>query len=463
MKKRGLSICLVIIVALSTCVGFFGAFLKPQKTTFADNAEPISIVGNAYSGEGQSSFTPFDFTAGARRAGYSVCPEIDSDTSFEMSFNFSAMVDDINEYELGLWVYFSTSNSYDLKFTLVGTASSQPITIIRKFDAEVVNDLMQKPENAEIIDLEEDGFGWNYLQVPLREFVPQGDTSITFESLTVKYGSDEVVENAAKLYLYDIKLAATTFSTAEVLDENKQPFRFCKFEFYTPEQLSEVYLGDSLTIGSSSSVLKYAWVGELNIKELIDFGIERYSVSAFVGEEPWVFDFGFQFNQLGVQIVKFQITDNENPTEDFLWQAYVLTINNFVGLTFRQNIARYEVGKTVRFFVTSNSHLTNLTNLKFSIVGDCATIIEQNTDLKYVDVLIKKTGDFDLIATAKGTRLNDGDIDMEAKKTFSAFKTDTTKKTTTKVLLYVSLGAILLAGVVSGIKAIVNANKYKVR
>ena len=81
----------------------------------------------------------------------------------------------------------------------------------------------------------------------------------------------------------------------------------------------------------------------------------------------------------------------------------------------------------------------------------------------YVDVELLTSGDFTLTVTGKGSRENQAEFNIELARDYTVTKKQTVDNTGKIVALWVALGCFAAVGLGFGIKAIVDANKYKVR
>ena len=477
MKRKNLFCLLLCVFALFMSAGVFAGKFNVKNSVFAENANffqdlqtELAILPDSYNGQGANSFTPFDFETGERMQGQSLRPEVDQNNSFSLALELGGEQIDVSlGLEIGLWVYFSTKNLHNLRFTFYGQdQSAQDVEFYYTINSEVLKDNLQKQGNNTFIDGAEDGYSWNYLQIPLNLFTNGSSENVfSLNSLQIDYFSSTINSDVdyAYLYLYDISINQSNNIYFTILEQNKQPFRLVGFDFYTQDELNQVYLGDTLSINSRTSMLKYAWVGDQNIKTYIDANDNSYNVRVKVvdvdgGETLWEFMSSHTFNKTGSTIVKFEINKDD---EEILWQAFNFNVTTFNGIYFNQNITEFEEGKTIRIYLRTNQNLTQLDNLNFEIVGECAKIKSVDLENCYVDIETLSDGSFVLRATANGSRLFDPSINLSCEKEFSVVSANYGQNDTLKILMYVALGLIVGCGAVWGIWAIVKANKYKVK
>ena len=465
MKKR-----INIIIAFFILVTLI--FVAPKnRLALAETASSelkINVISREYTGEGAYSFTPFDTEAGARMAGASFKPTTNADGSFEATINFesSQYITRSLKMSLNFWAYFSSKKLLNLTFILKGETAAGENLVLSKIVASGVLKQMLSKNIGESIDISSDGYAWNRIAIPLNIFTDESGKFLAGEgvklnSLTIKFDADDKATDTefSKLYLFDTYIKADTFSDIAII--KKQPFRLVKFDFLTSAQLNNVYFGDTLTLKTHPAIIKYAWIGETNVKE----NIAAYTTRATVidGEENeanWDFNSTFTFNTEGRSIVKFEILSGSTQV---LYEAFTLDIAQFRALTFVSGLTQFVEGKTVRIYLNKNQKLTALDNVKFSVSGDCARIKSTNVDEMYVDVELLTSGDFTLTVTGKGSRENQAEFNIELARDYTVTKKQTVDNTGKIVALWVALGCFAAVGLGFGIKAIVDANKYKVR
>ena len=465
MKKRiNIIIAFLILVAL--------IFIAPiNQLVLAETASSevkINIISRDFTGEGAYSFTPFDDEAGARMTGASFKPNANADGSFDATINFetSQYITRSLRMNLDFWAYFSSKKLLNLTFILKGeTAAGDSVTLSKIVASDVLKQILSKTI-GESIDISSDGYAWNHIAIPLNIFTDESGKFLAGEgvklsSITVKFDSTEKAEDTgySKVYLFDVCVTAGAFDDVTVRE--KQAFRLVKFDFLTAAQLNNVYLGDTLTLKTHPAIIKYAWIGETNVKE----NIAAYTTRATVidddeNETNWDFNSTFTFDTEGRSIVKFEILSGSTQV---LYEAFTLDISQFRALTFVSGLTQFVEGKTVRIYLNKSQKLTALDNVKFSVTGDCAQIKATDVDEMYVDVELLTSGDFTLTVTGKGSRENQAEFNIDISRDYTVTKKQTVDNSGKIVALWVALGCFAAVGLGFGIKAIVNANKYKVR
>ena len=159
---------------------------------FQDLQTELAILPDSYNGQGANSFTPFDFETGERMQGQSLRPQVDQNNSFSLTLELGGEQIDVSlGLEIGLWVYFSTKNLHNLRFTFYGqTQSAQDVEFYYTINSEVLKDNLQKQGNNTFIDGAEDGYSWNYLQIPLNLFTNGSSENVfSLNSLQIDYFS----------------------------------------------------------------------------------------------------------------------------------------------------------------------------------------------------------------------------------------------------------------------------------
>lgn len=463
--KNLIVLCVALFLIFS---GFFANF-KVNNVVFAENTQIVKLLDENFSENNASSFTPFNFESEERMAGYSLKPSLLSNNTFSenIELNYSEILYESDNNTFGAWIYFSNKNLHNLKFSLIGQNSlGDEVSLIFVLNAETLALKLEKSEDNTYIDLTDDGYGWNYIEIPFSFASNYGAVNdgvyYNFNNLKIEYNSSSVDENVeyAEIYFYEISIYNSNLETLTVKEENKQPFRFCKFNFYSPNELNQVYAGDILSLPSRTASLAYAWIGDIDVKQNANSYIFAVKVIANNEENLWEFGTTYEFSETGNTIIKFEINDNGN---EVLWQALNFYVMEFVGISFNQSITQFSVGKTVRIYLNTNLNLTEISSLCFDIEGDCATIINVNEDSKYVDVKMNDVGTFILKATANGKRLFDDNINLSCEREFSVVGKTVNDNRKMIIVLSVLLGCAAVVGVVWGIKAIISTNKYKVR
>ena len=463
--KKTLAVFAAIVLAFSAlCTLCFGA----KNYAFADG-EPteIMLVSSSYAGalSGASlyAFTPMNFETDERMAGNSVKPNTEANGTFDITIETenSQALNASNGYELGMWIYFPSAYLFNLSITLIGAgANNMSITI----SSEELEGLLTKPTTQLFNqDAAVDGYAWNYLEIPFSAFANKtnaidGENYVAFSSIRLQYTTDsENVCNA--LLFYDIAIKDSELVSPTIKEANKQPYRLFKVE--PNVDFSEIFLGDTISLPLKSVAVKYAYIGEINV--LTD--TTNYSIVAKVGNaseiNSWEFNGNYTFDTEGATRVEF-LAVNKSNSQTVLFDIRQFEVHQFVGLAIYQNIKTFYVGQKIAIYVNTSSKLTSFDNLHFEVSGDSAKIVSSNTAEKYVVLEIVKAGSFKLKATATGERKYDASLALIAEKSFEAEGIDDGKNGV-RIALWVAFGLLAAAGIGFGIKAILDANKYKVR
>lgn len=464
-----------IIFAFCFGLMFCICFLLPAykiNVTFAESEtnNRIVLLDVNYSGTNASTFTPFDFASEKRMEGKSLKPEQTGNNTVNESLvinSVSGLVEEEN-YQLGAWVYFSSKDLLALTFTLSGQTSNGTVgSLTFSLSPQILEDKLTKSFEIPNKDDVNDGYGWNYIEIPFslaNNFnACENGQYITFTSFEISFNLTNLnpATTYSKLYFYDIAIESSNKTSITVEEENKQPFRLCKFKFYSQEELNQVYAGDVLNLPSRNGTVVYAWVGDVNILDNANSYSFKVEVSKDDSVNLWEYSSAFTFSETGQYIVKFLISKDG---EELLWQAHSFNVKTFSGINFTQSFSEFQVGKTVRIYLNTNSNLTSVSNLTFNIIGDCATISNVDENLKFVDVKMEKVGSFTLTVTGQGERLFDSNVALSCQREFNVISANANPQNTGLIItLSVVLGIIAITGIVLGIKSIIKANKYKVR
>ena len=440
--------------------------LANLKIAYAEQ-EPASIVilSSDYDYPDKSSFTPFNFSTNSRLAGYSGRFNYDEFERFEQNFSINA-VDGLSankSWELGVWVYFSTKNLHDLTITL---AKDEDKKVTFFINSEDLANLLTKQDEFGRLDQENDGYAWNYLELPFSAGAItnaiSGAEFANFDTVSFKFWANQPSEsvNYARVYIYNATIFETELNSITVQEKNKQDFRLFDINFYSKEILDSVFVSDELTLSGRQELIKFAWVGESDLKD--DF---NYSVAATFntpnGEENWELEGKKTMLAAGQASLKISI---KNGSQIVLVRAVNFTVYNFTGIAFNQTITEFNPNKTICIVLTKNSKSSNLSDLRFTISGDCAKIKEVDEANLKVYIETTATGKFTLSAEAVIDRPLKEGIEVTASKEFSVVAAKQNKDNTPIIIVLSSILAV--AGVIGlgfGIKAIIKANRYKVR
>ena len=462
---KTLAVFAAIVLAFSAlCTLGFGAKNYAQATGEEVSVELVSSgydSANLPVNASLYNFTPMDFSLDSRMSGKSVKPTSEENGTFDVSLQaeHTQTLDASHNYALCLWVYFPSVNIFNLEITLAGASGSMVYAVT----SDVLASIIAKPNDSlHSQDLETDGYGWNYLEIPFSAFnktnAISGGNYIEFETIRLRYlTSSELVSQT--LLFYDISIEESNVSSAIVKNENKQPYRLFKFD--SGLDFSAIFLGDVLQLPAKSVAIKYAYIGEDNVLE----NTTNYSIDVKVKtseeETPWEWSGSFTFNTEGAVSIIVAAAEKSSGNK-VLIKTYSFGVYEFVGLSIFQNITTFYVGQKIAIYVSASNKLTSFDNLHFEIEGESAKILNTNTAEKYVEIEIVKKGNFKLVATATGAREYDASIGLVAEKSFVAKEVED-GKSGVKIALWVALGLVAAACVGLGIKAIIDANKYSVR
>lgn len=499
MRKRIYSLIIAVITFFAIFSGFF-AVKTGNFAVFADNemqdaielGQPVHLMNGSSSLK--SDFTPFDFTNSVRMEGKSFKPkETGEHNEFnaEIALNYSQSIEKNDNNVLGIWVYFSTKNLHNLRLTLKGqTESGKPASMDFVINGAQLESMLVKSGARNLIDQPNDGFSWNFIEIPFKigtatniESESNEGQLVEFSTLAISFYSlaYEPETKYSLVQFYDAQIYVASFNNLTIKEDNKQPYRFCKFEFSTggetngnyirnENDLRQIYLGDTIKLPSRSACLKYAWVGDVDINNDIENIDSLYTCNVEVINDAetkvWEFESAFTFENTGITNIKFEVTkagEGEGKDDDVVWQAHTINVNAFEGISFNQAIDKFTLGETVRIFLFTNTNLTQFSDLSFNIASECARIVDVNLELKYIDVRMEKVGDFSIKATAKGKRLFDDNMNMQCERQFTVEGIHTKDNSGLLIAMWVILGCAAVGLIIWGIKTIVTANKYKVR
>ena len=438
---------------------------------FADGElAKVELVSPSYAGalSGASlyGFTPMNFETDERYGGQSVKPNINENGTFSVILNAENVqaLSTAKDYALKMWIYFPSTSIFNLSITLSGQNSlSEDGSLNYVITSDALTQMLAKPSDSlHSQDLETDGYGWNYLEIPFSAFskinATEGPNYIEFNAITLNYNTSSELSSGALLF-YNIAIEESAIVNPVIKEENKQPYRLFKVDANL--DFSSVFLGDQLTLPAKSVAVKYAYIGETNVlTNTADYSIEARVLTSET-DTAWEWSGVFTFNTEGANTVKF-FAKNKDSNRTELLKLYSFGVYDFVGLSIYQNITTFYVGQKIAIYANASTKLTDFSNLHFEIVGDSAKIISENATEKYVIIEIVKEGNFKLVATANGARKYDDSIALSAEKSFVA-KAQNDNKRGVKIAMWIAFGLVASLGIGFGIKAIIDANKYSVR
>ena len=347
IKNFGVLLLAVAMLFISIC------FCCPQAQGLAhcegynyvnDDLNDVMLISSNYDFDNAISFTPFDFSIGSRMNGKSARFDTDEYKQFSQTFPLSGEALGSIDYECGFWMYFSTKHLHNLKITLTGSGANFTITI-SKSDLQ---SLLQKQIDLARQDQENDGYGWNFIEIPLNAFVcsinSYDETNTAFSAVTFEFFSLEPGDNIdyATVYLYEFVMKPTESANIIVKEQNKQPFRFIKTKFYTAEELNYICVGDKLKVKYRTDSIIYAWIGDKNVRDDANY---EFVAKLTTPETTKTLnaDVEFEIDKIGEYTLEIALKHNG---EKVLVSYYRFNANNFFGIYFEQSLNELTLGKT---------------------------------------------------------------------------------------------------------------------
>ena|GEM_PF-6944866 len=431
--------------------------------------EIIEVLPPNYPYSSSTTFTPFDFSAETRMSGRSGVFDYDEYNRFTQIYPIDIRIEKPDTHELAFWAYFSTPNLHNLAIRLLNSSGNYALKI--EVSSSDLAQLLTKTYRIDRLDVATDGFAWNYIECPLAAAAPVNcalTDSLEFDKIEITYYSDdEQIDgqtNYSKVYIFNAVVTQTDLSGVTIQGKNKQDYRLFSVNFYEASELNQICVGDSIMLAARNNLIKYAWIGEININENSAFIYNNYPLKVTVtnseGTSSWSMGETHMFSAVGQHIIRFEIT-NSNDTQ-VVYNA-VFSVSQFIGISFNAPIRHFEVGKTICLTLNKNANIVNLSDLNFEIIGECGKIV--SVDEANARVYVKTTGEglFKIKASAVADRLFKSGVSVSA-QTEITVKNEYKKDNTALVIIISSIIAgIIVIGVVLGIKSIITANKYKVR
>lgn len=449
------------------------SLISPEYNRFPDQTL------NKYNISSTSSFTPFDFDEGERRAGMSFRLESGEDNKIENKFVY---VDDYDvaqglDYSLFLWIYFDTAYVHNLTITLELENNSSIKWDIAYGDLQ---DMLRKTSDLNYVDFP---FGWNKFELPFKSAqingkIYDGGKLVQTSKMIVNFSSSRDLSSLTNvgsaeksfslLRFYDVYLAESDNSTKKC--PIKQAYRFCSFNFFDDEVKESVCVGDSLYIPILSKAINYAWNGEEDVKNTL--ASSNTIVWSVVIQTPNLNDeyirnisFGqkLTFEYEGTYKIYYQCTDTRySNTEPIISGSQTIFVSKLKPIYFNRNSFNFEVGKSYIIKAETSSKFSHVSDLEFTSSSE--NVIVENLGNGYFKITPNKKGDYSVDVSVEGQRAASPvnktytvTIDVSVKEA----KVDNTH--IYKIVLWSIVGVGVVILLIFGIKIIVKAHKYDVK
>ncbi len=432
------------------------------------NEDFINVYGGSNINE-LSSFTPFDEENESRMAGKSIVPAV-SDNNKIIGAKYNLLSNgglDISADRLsfGMWVYFSTTDLHDLSIKVSVDSDNYFETTITKTE---LFSILQKNE-----EYEEPGFGWNYLELPIMNSRVTGSIKDNngkckeFVELEINYHSEQVLQNIpyAGLKFFGLEIIESTSDLNRAII--KQDYAIFSFKFWDEDVLSNLVRGDSLSVPTLASAVKYAWYGELNL--LLTQNISWRVIVAFPNKADQTFNMtgsdNIVFDEQGIYTVTFRAyRDDGNNIIDLFDNVKINVLSDkLVYPAFKNYRITTETTKKIQFHI---SPLLDKNSIQVLSISSNNNAVEIRETQKLGEYEISSTKACDAVITIKILAKRNTNS-SEAKEYVATvnIKVDHVEdnRQVQKIIIWVVISIILSVWVIILIKSVVNSRKNDVK
>ena len=416
------------------------------------------------------SFTPFDFESGARREGMSfILPAEEERNQILNKYVLLDEVDDVsldNNISLNLWIYFNTIYLHNLILTLELENGS---TMTWELSSSMLYSLVSATGSLSIDSLP---YGFIKFDLPFNTAVCEGEiksgnTLIPPTKLIVSFTSATTeIDNFSSLVFYDVYLAE---SKEDYITVEKQPYRFYSLNFFKPEIVNSLVVGDSLMLPSKEKAIDYAWDGDSDLYELsnkqtpyVTWKVLVKAPDSGTSIEYKTFGEFVTFSKEGTYQIYYQCFNtslsNEKP---IISTSVVVSVGKLRPIIFGTSMKKIEVGKTYTLVLETSTIFNSVSDFRFTSTDG----LEVNyLGEGVVEITATKKGKHKLTAFVDATRV----VEPTQKEYSSVFQVealedDNDDKTVFKIVLWSILGVIFIVSAGIGIKSLVNINKNDVK
>ena len=479
--KTAKSIILAIVCCVSvllTCflpacefAGVSAEELPLQQTLISQNLTTTDFT-NVYGGTSTnelSDFTPFDESVGERMRGKSIAP-ISSDHNIISSTKYNLLENGgldagANELSFGGWFYFSTVFVHQLTIKISVDDNNYFKVVLPR--GELTNILRKNSESVE------PGFGWNYIEFPILSNCVVGTITDAdgkfkeFDNIEINYTHDDIIDNVtyASLKMFGLDIISSTVDvvTATV----KQDYSIYSFKFWDEETLSNLVQGDTLRVPNLANAVEYAWYGEIDLttlanvswRALVTAPSKKESTYNITGTE------NINLSEKGEYVVVFRAFKQNGDDVIDLYDTIKFRVISSQLMYFQ--FASYDT------FVDGKKILT----IDFSPLLDESSI--EFVDVIFDDDIIEVSAtqnklEYEIVGKKKGTsqitikflaKRNTNSSEMIEYSATARIDVEAARSDGNVIFVVcaIALGAILLFGLIYGIKTVVKARKNDVK
>jgi len=442
------------------------------------NSEPTKTK-EKYNIDQTSPFTPFNFDEEKREEGMSFRLTVGEKNKIENQFVY---VDDYDveqgqNYSLYLWIYFDSAYVHDLTISLNLENGSIIKWEINYFDLQ---NLLRKTSELNYID---NPFAWNKLELPFECAEVSGEIFnqnklVQTEKMVVNFSSNrnltyidngqEKEKSVATLRFYDVYLGKSVKSEVNRADE--QNHRIFAFNFFEDDFVNSVCVGDQAYIPTFSNAVKYAWNGEIDVKN--DMDSTNSIVWSVVIQTPnlnneYIKNISFgqkiTFEYEGTYRIFYQCVDTRySTTEPIISGSKKIVVSTLNPIYFDRSYFNFKVGKSYIVKAQTSSKFSEVSD--FQYVSSSENVLVEDLGGGYFKITPNKKGKYSIDVSVDGKRV--ASPDNKNYKVTIDISVDEEKKDNTqiyKIVLWCIAGLGVVILLIIGIKIIVKAHKYDVK
>lgn len=412
-----------------------------------------------------SNFTPFNEAEGKRLSGKSIIPESDENNQLiEKTYKLAdnGGINSSLNLSFGIWFYFSDISVHSLSMKFSVDSNNYIIFTLSK---DQLIDLVKKGDG-----INEQAFAWNYIELPLTSgtivgSIIENDNLKKFNTITFNYNSSEILGNAkfASLRFYGLFLqdSTTNIITATI----KQDYTMYSFNFWDENVTDNIVKGDILKTHYLLNAINYAWVGEvdlLNSSNLISWQIVLTNPSG--NNSNYNFGENITFTENGLYLLTYKAESKSDALPINLYDYIEIYVRNDNFIYFEFPSYNIIEGNDIIIDLTIANilDLSSIEILSVESSNNGVATIESLEDFKYKVKGVSK-GDVKLIIKAKAKRNGFNEEKEYEANTFITVKKAPASNHGLMIFLWVSLGIIILIGIVLAIRIIILSRRNDVR
>ena len=201
--------------------------------------------------------TPFDSENEALKSGVIIQPTINSYGEVNSSYAVpSFSVDDSKS--IYMWIFIPDENLYDIELTFSSTLNGS------------ISWLISNSRLSNMISKSSTLFGWKQFEFKVGDATKNTTIDleeVSFTQLRIKYIDSLSLEyrySNNKFAFYDVYVADSYLEQTGIVTESKYVNFKINTEFFY--KVSNVFVGDSITISNSRSIFEYIYAGRQNLK-----------------------------------------------------------------------------------------------------------------------------------------------------------------------------------------------------